>query len=683
MKKIISLCLSVVMIAVAFGIIVPVSANPNPVFSLDFSGDELSNSVSGSGASIHLAANRNWNVQTANGVDFVTFTGGPGGGFGITGDAVFNQDNLTIETWINFMQPTTPPALPQWNRLFGMFGTEGEGSHALDVVVVRPADDGAAHANTVVVRPQGGAPLDVRFDAMPHYGEWVHLVVTRSFSGNNWTANTYVNGQRIDSASATGTGRKDETGLAFWAGRGLGGNPVGFRISMGEFNVFNTALTAAQVTARYNAGANTFGNLPSIAGGAGGGGQQAQPQQPQGEPGTPGGAVQQEAVFDLDFSNWDRGSRAVSNRASSDLTAAAAPNAEAVLFQAANAAGNNVQFLEILGLGQGGGIRINGNAFRNQEGISIETWVNVPTPDFGQWNRMFGIFGANTGYTSLEVLSVSTQNPTNTNHESLTFRPTGGDGNNYVSMASHYDNWIHLVVTRSFAGGTTTFNGYINGQRIEDLSGIGGPRKNEDQLIFWIGRGWGGLARGESIAFGSFRVYNRELAASEVTTKFNNSRATFEGLGAATAVSGMPPQGVIDFPVRTFGGTGGGGTQPPPQQDGIGVTLNGTRLNFTDADPIIHDNRTMVPMRAIFEALGMIVEWDDATRTAIGTRGVGLRIEIPIDSTTATVNGEAVTLDVPAMLHNGRTMVPVRFIAEASGANVDWDQATQTVIITQ
>jgi len=114
----------------------------------------------------------------------------------------------------------------------------------------------------------------------------------------------------------------------------------------------------------------------------------------------------------------------------------------------------------------------------------------------------------------------------------------------------------------------------------------------------------------------------------------------------------------------------------------ISVTLNGIRLHF-DVDPIIHDNRTLVPFRAIFEELGMNVEWDQDTRTAIGIRSRdNLRIEIPIDSNIAYVNGSTVEFDVPAMVYNDRTMVPVRFISEASGANVEWNEATQTVVIT-
>ena len=112
----------------------------------------------------------------------------------------------------------------------------------------------------------------------------------------------------------------------------------------------------------------------------------------------------------------------------------------------------------------------------------------------------------------------------------------------------------------------------------------------------------------------------------------------------------------------------------------ISVTLDGAPIEF-DAAPIVVNDRTMVPFRAIFEALGMEVDWDSDMRIATGERE-GLRIALSIGDTSAIVNGEIVELDVPAMLHDERTMVPIRFIAESSGANVVWDDATRTVIIT-
>lgn len=103
-----------------------------------------------------------------------------------------------------------------------------------------------------------------------------------------------------------------------------------------------------------------------------------------------------------------------------------------------------------------------------------------------------------------------------------------------------------------------------------------------------------------------------------------------------------------------------------------------TELIETDTPPTIVDGRTLVPVRAIFEAVGATVTWDGDTRTAVGIHG-DVTVAIQIDNSTAYVNGEPRTLDVPAKIINGRTMVPARFISEAMGCDVTWYQDTQTV----
>lgn len=100
----------------------------------------------------------------------------------------------------------------------------------------------------------------------------------------------------------------------------------------------------------------------------------------------------------------------------------------------------------------------------------------------------------------------------------------------------------------------------------------------------------------------------------------------------------------------------------------------------TDVPPTIVDNRTLVPVRAIFESLGATVEWDDSTRTATGTTADTV-VVIQIDNSTAYVNGEERTLDVPAQIINNRTMVPARFVSEALGCDVTWDAKTQTAAV--
>ena len=112
---------------------------------------------------------------------------------------------------------------------------------------------------------------------------------------------------------------------------------------------------------------------------------------------------------------------------------------------------------------------------------------------------------------------------------------------------------------------------------------------------------------------------------------------------------------------------------------GISVTLNGEALTF-DVQPQLIDNRTMVPLRKIFEAMGAVVDWNNDAQTVTATKG-DERVIATINSKDVYINGETKTLDVPPMVVNDRTLVPVRFVAEAFGANVNWDEGTRTVII--
>lgn len=115
-------------------------------------------------------------------------------------------------------------------------------------------------------------------------------------------------------------------------------------------------------------------------------------------------------------------------------------------------------------------------------------------------------------------------------------------------------------------------------------------------------------------------------------------------------------------------------------EDDIRVTINGQNL-IMDQPPVTIDDRTLVPMRDIFEGLGSSVEWNDDTHTAVSVLGKD-KVEIQIDNKTAKKNDEDVTLDVPAKLINDTTLMPVRFVSESLGANVDWDDDTRTVSIT-
>ena len=110
------------------------------------------------------------------------------------------------------------------------------------------------------------------------------------------------------------------------------------------------------------------------------------------------------------------------------------------------------------------------------------------------------------------------------------------------------------------------------------------------------------------------------------------------------------------------------------------VKFNDNILGFETA-PVIEDGRTLVPMRFLFEQMGADVEWDQATQTATATMN-NTAVAFAIDDTNAEVNGSATAMDVPARLVNGKTMVPLRFLSEKLEYTVTWDEETRTAIIT-
>lgn len=112
----------------------------------------------------------------------------------------------------------------------------------------------------------------------------------------------------------------------------------------------------------------------------------------------------------------------------------------------------------------------------------------------------------------------------------------------------------------------------------------------------------------------------------------------------------------------------------------ITVIVDGNTVNF-DVPPQIINDRTMVPVRAIFEALGAAVEWNNETRTVTATKAETV-VSLTIDSNVIKVNDTEKTVDVPAMIVNDRTLVPVRAISEAFECTVEWNQETYTVTVT-
>ena len=112
---------------------------------------------------------------------------------------------------------------------------------------------------------------------------------------------------------------------------------------------------------------------------------------------------------------------------------------------------------------------------------------------------------------------------------------------------------------------------------------------------------------------------------------------------------------------------------------GVRVMLDGEVLEF-DVPPQIIDGRTMVPLRAIFEALGADIDWDAATQTVTATMDDVVAI-MQVGNPAIKVAGDTVTLDVPPMIVDGRTLVPARAVAESFAIDVYWDGDTRTVVL--
>jgi hypothetical protein len=115
-----------------------------------------------------------------------------------------------------------------------------------------------------------------------------------------------------------------------------------------------------------------------------------------------------------------------------------------------------------------------------------------------------------------------------------------------------------------------------------------------------------------------------------------------------------------------------------PASAQVTVDVNGNALNFATA-PIIQDGRVFVPLRGVFERLGASVDYSNGLITATGSDG--RTISLNIGSTQATINGQPDTIDVAPFIVSSSTFVPLRFISQALGASVNWDENDHVVSI--
>ena len=128
----------------------------------------------------------------------------------------------------------------------------------------------------------------------------------------------------------------------------------------------------------------------------------------------------------------------------------------------------------------------------------------------------------------------------------------------------------------------------------------------------------------------------------------------------------------VQSKVRADDGPGG-------EDAAITVTINDSPVRWTDAEPFIDsNNRTMVPLRAVAEALDLTVSWDGEMREAAFTDGTRT-IVFPIGFSFAMSDDGLVAMDTAAVIVNDRTYAPIRYLAEYFGYQVDWDGDTYTV----
>jgi hypothetical protein len=100
-----------------------------------------------------------------------------------------------------------------------------------------------------------------------------------------------------------------------------------------------------------------------------------------------------------------------------------------------------------------------------------------------------------------------------------------------------------------------------------------------------------------------------------------------------------------------------------------------------DVAPYIKDNRVLVPVRSVFEELGLLVKWKQSTKTATITDGV-TTIEMKLGQKTVKVNGKATKIDTAVSIKDNRVFIPLRFVTENTDGDVKWNQAKKTVYIS-
>ena len=119
----------------------------------------------------------------------------------------------------------------------------------------------------------------------------------------------------------------------------------------------------------------------------------------------------------------------------------------------------------------------------------------------------------------------------------------------------------------------------------------------------------------------------------------------------------------------------------PTAPEGIRIMVDYTLLN-PNVTPYINNGRTMIPLRAVADSLNVLVNWNNKEKRVDLTNSNGTEVQLWIGNTMALIDNKSVTVDVPPAIVNGSTFVPLRFVAEALGVKVTWDAFTKTAVLT-
>ncbi|MBE6679086.1 MAG: hypothetical protein E7598_01030 [Ruminococcaceae bacterium] len=247
------------------------------------------------------------------------------------------------------------------------------------------------------------------------------------------------------------------------------------------------------------------------------------------------------------------------------------------------------------------------------------------------------------------------------------------DGASYLGTANvtiggnaHVSRLYLTPCNKPFTSGKTVVT--IDGNaKVDEIFGASASGFAESFTVNWLGGTIGKYADVFSEGSDLFLTYGKTLVYSDKTKAAANFETVSSFFDNVTTEGEESSEPQITEVKLTIG-----------QKVGY---VNGEAKEL-DAAPIIRNGRTMLPVRFVADSFGAVVLWNGATSTAT-VKTDDVEIKIVINSPVAFVNGEDVLLDSPAFIENGRTYLPVRFVADKLGAKVEWDGATSTATLTK